>query len=319
MQHSGRLWIYWIRFNGLNFNNMENEITIHDIILKELNLIQNIYNLQITERYLSNIEIRSKTPFFNLESFRFEITKRYGSTQNTNLLNKELDEIRKKSCNVINFYNQNLTDNTIIGKNYNEQLNEISYNEKSLSDFMKYHSVLIFDEEFNSLYGVLFGCHSKFRDKDTYIPIPPNYKFSCFCNNEQLALFCRELIINIDYFLNTLSGNTTTRDELQLTIPENVLNWLQETKCSCREIKRNNKPFIEDANVKPLKWMQNKQILRELLTHNKIRGKLKDAEIVNQTPSLFVDINNNPIRLSKDKHNPNDPNSDQLATFLDSI
>ena len=90
----------------------------------------------------------------------------------------------------------------------------------------------------------------------------------------------------------------------QITIPDNVLNWLQENG------------FIENATAKPLKWLKTKQTARELLTHDKIKGNLTIADVERQTPNLFVYYKDGkPLTLAKDKPVPS-LDSDNLRNFL---
>jgi len=95
----------------------------------------------------------------------------------------------------------------------------------------------------------------------------------------------------------------------QIQLSENVLNFLQTTKCT------NGKTYIENATEKPYKWLQNKQIARELLTHDKIKGSLTNADVERQTPNTFIDENNNPLTLAKNKKTPNS-DSDNLSNYL---
>jgi hypothetical protein len=74
-------------------------------------------------------------------------------------------------------------------------------------------------------------------------------------------------------------------------------------------ISDNEKPF------KPLKWLKNKQLLRELLTHDKIKCTLSIAEIERQTPNLFIDEHNRPLSLANNKPVPS-TDSDILKKIL---
>jgi hypothetical protein len=86
----------------------------------------------------------------------------------------------------------------------------------------------------------------------------------------------------MDDFLNTEIQVSEPTDEPQkITIPDNILQALQQAG------------FIENAAAQPLKWLKNKQRLRELLTYDKIKGTLGVAEIERQTPLLFIDKNGN--------------------------
>jgi hypothetical protein len=102
-------------------------------------------------------------------------------------------------------------------------------------------------------------------------------------------------------------SDTETPQQIQL--PEILLTWLQETKCT------NGKTYIESAIEKPLKWLQNKQLLREMLTHDKIKGTLSIAEIERQTPNLFIDEHNRSLSLANNKPVPS-TDSDNLKKNL---
>jgi hypothetical protein len=113
----------------------------------------------------------------------------------------------------------------------------------------------------------------------------------------------------IDRTAEKLGIETIT--EPQLTLPKNVLNCLQETICS------NGKPFIENAAARPLKWLQNKQNLRVLLTHDKIKGDFTIAEIERQTPTLFNDTNGKPLKLSKNDKRQESKDTDLLRKIIE--
>jgi hypothetical protein len=89
--------------------------------------------------------------------------------------------------------------------------------------------------------------------------------------------------------------------ENKITIPDNILNELQKTTNKIGSCKV--KQMIDNIAVRPLKWLATKQDLRELLTHEKIKGKLTVTEVERQTPNLFVDKDDNPIKLAKNKSN----------------
>jgi len=98
--------------------------------------------------------------------------------------------------------------------------------------------------------------------------------------------------------------------DITFQLPENVLKWLQETICS------NGKPFIEDASANRLKWLQNKQRARELLTYEKIKGDLSTAEIERIAPTLFIDKYNNPLKFANNKPTKDKRDSNILNNFL---
>jgi hypothetical protein len=73
--------------------------------------------------------------------------------------------------------------------------------------------------------------------------------------------------------------------------------------------------FIESARKIPLKWLKNKQLLRELMTNEKIRGDYSIAEIRRLTPKMFIDKEGNPLALAKNKVVPS-IDSDKISKFL---
>ena len=64
--------------------------------------------------------------------------------------------------------------------------------------------------------------------------------------------------------------------------PDHILISLQDP------IWPNKKPFIEDSKARPLKWMQSDQYLRDLVTHDKIRGKITKQEMLRRASVMFV-------------------------------
>jgi hypothetical protein len=90
----------------------------------------------------------------------------------------------------------------------------------------------------------------------------------------------------------------------QLTLPPDLLQALQSGG------------FIEDATARPLRWLKNKQLARELLTYEKIKGNLSDAEVERQSPLLFIYYKDNePLHLAKNKHIES-TDSDNLGKIL---
>lgn len=110
-----------------------------------------------------------------------------------------------------------------------------------------------------------------------------------FKTNEQKFLYTEKIYPILETALNKLINNDTTDDTPKIIIPDNILIELQA------------QGFIENKNARPLKWLKNKQFLRELLTHSIIKGTLSIAEIERQTPLYFVDKNDKSISLAKNK------------------
>ena len=68
------------------------------------------------------------------------------------------------------------------------------------------------------------------------------------------------------------------------------------------------------SNFAPIKWLSNKQLLRELLTSLKYND-INIAEMQRLTPTLFIDKQNKPLDLAKNKHLET-RESRQIQTFL---
>jgi hypothetical protein len=90
----------------------------------------------------------------------------------------------------------------------------------------------------------------------------------------------------------------------QITLPDNVLKWLQETICS------KGKPFIEKATVNThvWNWLQNKELARQLLTHPKVNiNGLKGKELEKKISELFYyPKDKKPLTLAKPKKRKED-------------
>ena len=112
-----------------------------------------------------------------------------------------------------------------------------------------------------------------------------------------------------EYVSNEESVPIAEQVEQRLDISPDVLMWLQKTICT------NGVAYIEDATTKPLKWLQNKQLARELLTHDKIRGSLTIAEVERKAPIIFIDKDCKPLCLAKPKKVPSS-DSDKLSNYL---
>ena len=108
------------------------------------------------------------------------------------------------------------------------------------------------------------------------------------------------------------AGILVDKESPKITIPPNVLKWLQESICV------DDKPFIEDAKAKPLNWLQNKQLARILLTHENIRGNLGINEAARQAPSIFIK-DGKTLYLANNDERQESKNGDRLKTFLNGL
>ena len=158
------------------------------------------------------------------------------------------------------------------------------------------------EEQTNSLKDEILNSIDKYRDfkKHTmgllYISLP--------CDLEKVLEYL--------YNLYDKTGLGWLEERPRLIIPDSALNWLQETRC------RNGKTYIEDATAKPLKWLQNKQLARDLLTHPKIKGSLTNAYIERLLKSIpiFIYRKGKQLTLSKPKTTTYTGDHDRLMKFL---
>ena len=127
--------------------------------------------------------------------------------------------------------------------------------------------------------------------------------------------FIEEAIKQAEQELLSDNKNTDIPAET-LKIPENILNWLQNTICD------DGKPFIEKATLvsHTWDWVQNKQNARVLLTHENIRGKLTKAEVERQAPTLFFySKEGRPLKLASNDPRNENRDTDKLRCFLDDL
>jgi len=159
------------------------------------------------------------------------------------------------------------------------------------------------EEQKNSLSNEILNNIDKYRDFIThakgllYISLP--------CNLEKVLEYL--------YKLYDTTGLGWLEERPRMVIPNYVLKWLQ------KEICHNGKPFIDDAAARHPNWLQNKQLARELLTHEKIRGNLPIATAVKQAPYLFFyPKESKPLNLekSKSKKTAYTWDNDRLNKFL---
>lgn len=82
-----------------------------------------------------------------------------------------------------------------------------------------------------------------------------------------------------------------------------------------KELEKEN--FIENAKATPIKWLKNKQLLRELLTHENIKNdNSKVVDIENATPVYFINRESKKMKLAKNKVEPS-ADSDSLKNICD--
>ena len=224
-----------------------NNITTIDKITKELDLIQDIYNIQFSKidadswiyrifneygnptdgRFINNFEICSEIELLNISSFKDEFTHRYENTQNTTLLKNQISKIRDKAASVLGFYNQNLKTGGIATDFYNHS-KEIFEDAKAHYDYVRRHDALILVNEDYFISGMYFGCDSRCIDIEDFTTLPNRYEYAYSGNNFLLADICKSLIDFADDFLRT----TTTESSVYLSSKKGMkIDYIRVINC----------------------------------------------------------------------------------------
>jgi len=150
---------------------------------------------------------------------------------------------------------------------------------------------------------------------------------------KEIILGLTDLVFNIkDMFDTFLSMTEEDVQEIEIDKTNNriILKYIQNN--NIETLHRNlieNKYISQDSdfesfksifhgystsNFAPIKWLSNKQLLRELLTSLKYND-INIAEMQRLTPTLFIDKQNKPLDLAKNKHLET-RESRQIQTFL---
>ena len=115
--------------------------------------------------------------------------------------------------------------------------------------------------------------------------------------------------------LLNIQQTSTFENTNKIIIPIEVLKWLSETISK----NGNGKAFIEKCNGK-LKWLQNKQNARVLLTHKAIKGNLSKNKAIEQAPTLFIyGDNDEPLKLGTNDKRQENANTDDLRNYLNGL
>jgi len=205
-------------------NNIENsiinapdkpEIAIYNKIIKELNIIDKIFNAQLFKndeigfipylldskgisciqgRYFNTIDIFSNVELFKLQDYISEFTQRYENTNNNSILKNDLAKIREKANEILDSYKNNLTKESIIVNEYKGTILKLLASKKvnKKIEFWRRHSAVITISNYNM--NIYSGC-DKSNEK---IKNNTNHNFWYCTHNNTLAFFCKELIKFID-------------------------------------------------------------------------------------------------------------------------
>ena len=206
-------------------------ITTPDRIMRELNLIQRIYDIQFSKcapgdwnlvvfnenqqstdgRYLNMFDICSEVELFNIQVYKDEFTHRYENTQNTTLIINQLSKIRDKATEVLNFYNQNLTNKNKIAADFYKKRDGVSTLDfLGLRNVQKPHNALIFVGNDYCLDSVFYGCD--FTDKSKCRPFAEKGYNYTLNDNFYLTSVCCSLINFANDILTQDSDKRKTSD-----------------------------------------------------------------------------------------------------------
>jgi hypothetical protein len=139
-------------------------ITTTDRMLREIEIYKNIFHSQYSKytpnsgwpypmildkdgkdgidgRYICSVNIYSDVEMFEIQSFKDEIIKRYESTLSHSLLKADLLEIRESATEAIRFYDENLTDEADIVKDFKDKQSSLPIAERM--DFVETHQAVI--------------------------------------------------------------------------------------------------------------------------------------------------------------------------------
>jgi len=212
------------------------EITLPDRILRELNIIEALFHAQhhicdnsvmfpyildsdgnsgINGRYINWFDIISNVELLNLHLYKKVFTDRYENTNNHALLHSQLTEIRGKAIIVRDYYNEYLTDQNLIVKEYFEKKALSSFEESA--DLTEAHSAVITVNNYQ-IGEIYLGCSKSNFKRAKNIP---DYSFSYMGENMLFARFCQNLIDFIDRFIPlqlSISGLQTKFSLNQLSV-----------------------------------------------------------------------------------------------------
>ena len=196
---------------------MNEIITTPDKILKELDLIQDIYDVQFSKinpnswihgvfnenqnqidgRLMIGINICSEIKLFDIQSYKEELTHRHESARDTTLLKNQLYRIRERAIQVRNFYNQNFTADCEIVANFLNQSDVLENDVNAHYDFVKSHKALIVVNDDFYISCVYYGCELAHLDSGI-VPCSERFEFGHLGDNHLLVDVCRSLICFVD-------------------------------------------------------------------------------------------------------------------------
>lgn len=185
------------------------KITTADKMLRELQLIEFLFRLQLSDEYdndpdltIINVKgeringrfmgrpfmIYSQTELFNIQAFKQEFTERFENAQNTTLIINQAKEIKDKASSILRFIKENWNEDNYKVKEFVEWDND-----KELDDEKHSADVLVFDNL--SINGVFYD---RFMKLGTITRSPDEYTFRYLTYNQTLVKVCEVVIAFAD-------------------------------------------------------------------------------------------------------------------------
>ena len=201
-------------------------ITITDRVLRELDIIENVFKSQYSKwdksnpfpypeildcksdsvdgRYIGYIDIKSNVELLNIQDFKNNITTRWEKANDRSLIKNQLIAIHNKATSVVNYYNQNLTNKNTIVKEYLDKRNLFISNKQyeENEELIEYHNavITIWDYYIDQIY---LACN---RGSPT---LGRDYQFWYQTSNYDLANCAQEII---SFIKNAEINNKSAND-----------------------------------------------------------------------------------------------------------
>lgn len=185
-----------------------NEVTIADRILRELEIIQTLFQAQkyqycpdanflpildkhgksgIDGKYIAALDIFSDVELFNLQFYKRHFTERFESTSNLLLLTNQLIDIQEKAEKVKAYYDQYLSSTSQLFQDYIENKNILPAKEGI--DLFEEHSAVVTISRYHFM-ELYFGANRS--QLPTGMTLEHSFTYTCY--NEILAEICQSLI-----------------------------------------------------------------------------------------------------------------------------
>jgi hypothetical protein len=236
--------------------------------------------------YFSNIDICSDDKLFNLQSYKTEFSKQYGTNYNNSLLLTELIKIRKKAIEVRNYYNENLTNKSKIVHEYLEKAQSLKVHESI--DFIHSHHAVVLILNY-CIYYIFLG-----TDR---IHLNESKSYSCnyMSNNYELANICQYIIDFIDEFeienKQTTNNNSKNENKAAYLAIFYATIWNQEG-IDFRDNYKNSTEFYKwVTKEKELKITPNNEFNKTFQKHYlKLMPKIPGKHLMNEQANKNKDL-----------------------------